>query len=93
MKRVLYKDQEFFYKTHLHPLLQFSDSVLNVYVKTRLPWPFKYKLIGKTRGGHVKVQSDEALESIIESYLNSNVEKPRLIKCSPEIEAIYKDFR
>lgn len=91
MKRLLYKDEEYFYETLVDPLSTYATRfVFRIFKKKRrtlFGWR-KYVKIGQIRGTLSKVTDYENIAKAIEDYLQKD--QPILIKCSPEVEAIYK---
>lgn len=94
IKKVIYKDEVYYYYEYIHPKWETINSSLNLYIKNT-GWAAlikKYKHIG----GRFNLSRNEARDkdtfrSIIDEWRAKQQISVLTIDCSPEVERMYKE--
>jgi hypothetical protein len=92
LKRVLFRDEEYFYESCISTQFTFSGSYLKIYKKrkkTLFNWR-EYDLLGQREGGKEEVVSVKFIKEALKELVIPKFEKPLIIECSKEVEDLYK---
>lgn len=93
-KKVIYRDEPFWFRIKTDPFYEHIGSWLRVYEKRQglLSIIFPLKRVAQYKGGRKEVRDQRTLVKLLaERHMRKGPERPLLIECSKEIQELYEN--